>query len=100
MLQRDAQNQRLYLHDVVIKKEAFDSSREHLDSTGPRGESENLYTSNILDKIAEVNKKSSLCGRRCSTGSWRGVWEGHKAGNGNASAGRNQSNQAAGEGKD
>ena len=57
MLQRDAQNQRLYLHDVVIEKEAFELSQEHLDSTGPREENENLYTSSILDKIVEVKRK-------------------------------------------
>ena len=58
MLQRDAQNQRLYLHDVVIEKEVSELSQEHLDSTGPHEEHENLYTSSILDKIAEVKSKT------------------------------------------
>ena len=58
MLQRDSQNQRLYLHDVVIEKEASDLSQEHLDSTGPYEESENLYISSILDKIVEVKHKA------------------------------------------
>jgi hypothetical protein len=44
MLQRDAQNQRLYLHDVAIEKEVLDHSQEHLDSTGPHEGTENLYT--------------------------------------------------------
>lgn len=56
MLQRDSQNQRLYLHDVVIEKEASGSASEHLDSTGPHAENENLYTSSILDKIVEVKR--------------------------------------------
>ena len=56
MLQRDAQNQRLYLHDVVIEKEASDFTQEHLDSTGPYEENENLYTSSILEKIVEVKR--------------------------------------------
>lgn len=59
MLQRDAQNQRLYLHDVVIEKEASESSQEHLDSTGPHEEHENLYTSSILEKIVEVKRKTT-----------------------------------------
>lgn len=57
MLQRDAQNQRLYLHDVAIEKEVLDHSQEHLDSTGPHEGTENLYTSSILDRIVEVKRK-------------------------------------------
>ena len=60
MLQRDTQNQRLYLHDVVIEKEASNPSQEHLDSTGPAEGSGNLYTSNILDKIVKVKSQLSL----------------------------------------
>lgn len=60
MLQRDAQNQRLYIHDVVIEKEASDLVRDHLVSTGPRNEVDNLYMTTVLDKIATVKQKFAL----------------------------------------
>jgi len=75
MLQRDSQNQRLYLHDVVIEKEASELTQEHLDSTGPQESNENLYASSILDQIAEVkrrNIKNSLSaqGQTETAGGW------------------------------
>lgn len=50
MLQRDTQNQRLYLHDVVTEteKELSASSNEHLNTTGPKATSKELYGTNIL----------------------------------------------------
>ena len=50
MLQRDTQNQRLYLHDVVTEteKELSASSNEHLNTTGPKATSKELYVTNIL----------------------------------------------------
>lgn len=50
MLQRDTQNQRLYLHDVVTEteKELSASSNEHLNTTGPKATSKELYATNIL----------------------------------------------------
>lgn len=46
----------MYLHDVVIEKEASDTSQEHLDSTGPNEDGENLYTPSILDRIVKVKQ--------------------------------------------
>ena len=50
MLQRDTQNQRLYLHYVVTEteKELSASSNEHLNTTGPKATSKELYATNIL----------------------------------------------------
>ncbi len=56
MLQRDSSNQRLYLHDVVVKKEASDPTEDHLSSTGSNAENENLFLSSILDRIFNVKK--------------------------------------------
>ena len=53
MLQRDDQYQRLYLHDVVIEKEASVFSQDDLVSTGS-SESENLYMTSILQKVLDV----------------------------------------------
>ena len=53
MLQRDDQHQRLYLHDVVIEKEASGISQDDLVSTGS-SESENLYMTSILQKVLYV----------------------------------------------
>lgn len=63
MLQRDSQNQRLYLHDVVIEKETSDISQEHLVTTGPYAENGNLFTTNILEKIASVKVQSANKGK-------------------------------------
>ncbi len=57
MLQRDNQNQRLYIHDVILEKEASNSTREHLSTTGPR-ENENLFMTSILERIRQVKEKS------------------------------------------
>ena len=57
MLQRDNQYQRLYLHDVVIEKEASDFSRDDLVSTGS-SESENLFMTSILQKILNVKQQN------------------------------------------
>ena len=54
MLQRDNQNQRLYLHDVVIEKEASEFSQDYLVTTGSSEENENLYTTTILQKVLDV----------------------------------------------
>lgn len=59
MLQRDSQYQRLYIHDVVVKKEAFNPTEEHLNSTGSNDEGENLFLSTILDKIVTVKRNIS-----------------------------------------
>ena len=58
MLQRDSQNQRLYLHDVVIEKEASENSQDHLVTTGPYEENGNLFTTSILRKILDVKVKT------------------------------------------
>ena len=56
MLQRDDQHKRLYLHDVVIEKEASDFSQDDLVSTGS-SESENLFTTSILQKVLNVKQQ-------------------------------------------
>lgn len=53
MIQRDANTNRLYLHDVVIQKEASEYQTEHLNTTGPVS-IENLYTTEVLEKAASV----------------------------------------------
>ena len=57
MLQRDSLYQRLYLHDVVIEKEASDFSQDDLVSTGS-SESENLYVTSILQKVLNVKQQN------------------------------------------
>lgn len=59
MLQRDSQYQRLYLHDVVIEKEASISSQDDLITTGSGNESDSLYTTSILQKILNVKRNST-----------------------------------------
>ena len=71
MLQRDNQNQRLYLHDVVVEKEASDFSQEHLDSTGPHENNENLFVTNIIQKVLDVKYQNG--NSRNSRPSSRGV---------------------------
>ena len=56
MLQRDIQNQRLYIHDVVLEIKTPDPSREYLDSTGSLDGNERLYLTNILDSVVDVKK--------------------------------------------
>ena len=58
MLQRDSQNQRLYLHDVVIEKEATNSMQDDLITTGSHKENGSLYTTMILQKIIDVKRNS------------------------------------------
>lgn len=57
MLQRDDQNQRLYIHDVEIDEEASVSTQEHLDSTGPYDSNNDLFLSTVLHEIVEVKTK-------------------------------------------
>ena len=59
MLQRDSLYQRLYLHDVVIEKEASDFSQDDLVSTGS-SESENLYVTSILEKVLNVKQQNKI----------------------------------------
>ena len=49
--------QRLYLHDVVIEKEASDFSQDDLVSTGS-SESENLNVTSILQKDLSVKQQN------------------------------------------
>ena len=60
MLQRDNQFQRLYLHDVVIEKEASDLSQDYLVSTGSSEKGENLFTTSILQKVLNVKRQIAL----------------------------------------
>jgi hypothetical protein len=54
MLQRDAQTQYLYLHNVAIEKETSSSSETHLLTTGVNGENERLFITSILQKAIDV----------------------------------------------
>ena len=58
MLQRDPQNQRLYLHDVVTEKEFINISGEHLIPTGPIADEDKLFTTTILLNALKVKQKS------------------------------------------
>ena len=60
MLQRDPQNQRLYLHDVVTEKESATGANGHLITTGPNASDGELYTTDILRNALNVKKKFSL----------------------------------------
>ena len=60
MLQRDNQHQRLYLHDVVVEKEASDFSQDDLVSTGSSEKSENLFMTSILQKILNVKQQNKV----------------------------------------
>ena len=55
MLQRDGQNQRLYIHDVILEKEVSTSTQEHLSTKGPYDGSKNLSISSILRNALVVN---------------------------------------------
>lgn len=70
MLQRDTQNQRLYLHDVVTEteKELSASSNEHLNTTGPKATSKELYATNILLDALRVKGDVHASGENSNTG--------------------------------
>ena len=70
MLQRDTQNQRLYLHDVVTEteKELSTSSNEHLNTTGPKATSKELYVTNILLDALRVKGDVRASGENSNTG--------------------------------
>ncbi len=53
MIQRDKTNQRLYLHDIVIKKEASKYQPDHLNTTGPL-DNENLFMTEVLEKAISI----------------------------------------------
>jgi hypothetical protein len=59
MLKRDKLNQRLYVHDVITKKEGSAIRHEHLNTTGPAN-SENLYVTDILEKAVSVGNYYTL----------------------------------------
>lgn len=69
MLQRDTQNQRLYLHDVVTEteKELSASSNEHLNTTGPKATSKELYATNILLDALRVKGDVRALGENSNT---------------------------------
>lgn len=58
MLQRDSQNQRLYLHNVVIEKEMSTNSQANLLTTGALEDDEHLYITTILQKALVVKNNS------------------------------------------
>lgn len=64
MLQRDPQNQRLYLHDVVTEKEFATGGDGHLNTTGPNASNGELYTTDILRNALNVNTEKLSAGRR------------------------------------
>lgn len=61
MLQRDSQNQRLYLHDAVsgTEKELFDLNGDHLDTTESTDENGKSFTTNILIEALNFKKNNS-----------------------------------------
>ena len=62
MLQRDAQNQRLYLHNVILKEKTINSQEVDLLTTGTYDENDRLFITSLLQKVLSVNtsdKKSS-----------------------------------------
>ena len=62
MLQRDAQRQYLYLHNVAIEKEMMNSSKTHLVTTGVNEENKHLSMTIILPKAVDVkiNKQNKV----------------------------------------
>ena len=54
MLQRDSQTQYLYLHNVVAEKEAPESSKTHLLTSGVKEDNEHLFIISILQKAIDV----------------------------------------------
>lgn len=63
MLQRDPQNQRLYLHDVVTEKEFTTGGNGHLNMTGPNAANGELYTADILRNALNVKSEQLSTGR-------------------------------------
>ena len=63
MLQRDPQNQRLYLHDVVTEKEFTTGGNGHLNTTGPNAANGELYTADILRNALNVKSEQLSTGR-------------------------------------
>lgn len=61
MVQRDTQNQRLYLHNVALEKEASDISQADLLTTGADETNEHLFMTSILQNALAVkyNKKQT-----------------------------------------
>lgn len=53
MIQRDSNTNRLYLHDVVIKKEASEYQANHLNTTGSI-DTENLFMTEVLEKALSI----------------------------------------------
>lgn len=58
MLQRDQQNQRLYLHDVYMEEETEVALSEHLSTTGPKNDNNDLFLTNILRDALRVKQKN------------------------------------------
>lgn len=79
MLQRDPQNQRLYLHDVVTEKEFTTGGNGHLNTTGPNAANGELYTADILRNALNVKSRQLSTGRSIDemagedADTWRGV---------------------------
>lgn len=63
MLQRDPQNQRLYLHDVVTEKEFTTGGNGHLNTTGPNATNGELFTTDILRNALNVKSRQLSAGR-------------------------------------
>lgn len=63
MLQRDPQNQRLYLHDVVTEKEFTTGENGHLNTTGPNAANGELFTTDILRNALNVKSRQLSTGR-------------------------------------
>lgn len=63
MLQRDPQNQRLYLHDVVTEKEFTTGGNGHLNTTGPNAANGELFTTDILRNALNVKSRQLSTGR-------------------------------------
>lgn len=79
MLQRDPQNQRLYLHDVVTEKEFTTGGNGHLNTTGPNAANGELFTADILRNALNVKSEQLSTGRSIDelagedADTWRGV---------------------------
>lgn len=79
MLQRDPQNQRLYLHDVVTEKEFTTGGNGHLNTTGPNAANGELFTADILRNALNVKSRQLSTGRSIDelagedADTWRGV---------------------------
>ena len=54
MLQRDVKTQRLYLHNVVIEKEALEVSQDDLLTTGSHEDNEHLFITSLLQNALAV----------------------------------------------